>query len=139
MKYLVLLLALLSPGVFAWEKVADSTYSSYGTKISVDRMDALPFAELIYNSTADDFKLYFISRDGERTTANYGMFNMRSCGTTTTGAIVKESIHANSGPDLHRVFIDCKRPMFLRVWNMYNGHTTYKFENLGPLEESKNE
>lgn len=137
MKYLVLLLALLSPGVFAWENVAESTYTSYGTKISTDRYDSLPFAELIYNSKADEFKLYFISRGGERTTANYGMFNMRSCGTTTTGAIVKENIHANSGPDLDRVFIDCKRPMFLRVWDMYNEHTTYKFENLGPLVEDK--
>lgn len=137
MKYLVLLLALLTPAAQAWENVAPNTYVSYGTKISKDRAGSLPFAELLYNSSVDEFKLSFVSRDGVRTTASYGLFNMRACGTSTTGALVNDNINTTQDSELNRVFIDCKRPMFLRVWNMQNEHTTYKFENLGPLSEAK--
>lgn len=135
MKYIALLLAALSLPVQAWETVAPNTYTAYGTRIAQTSDLLTPFAEIAYNTTTDSFGISFLNSDGSREKLEYGIFNMRVCGHDKSGAIAGSSL--SSGSQLTEIFYDCKRPMFLRVWDTQNNHVTYKFENTGPIFEDK--
>lgn len=132
------LLFLVSPGVFAWEQLTPSLYAIYGTKIDQSKPSTvmMPFAEIVYDKDSDNFGISFINSNGVRQIVRYGIFNMRTCGINTTGAISGTSIiDIPSRDQMDNLFIDCKRPMFFRVWDTANEHVTYKFENAGPLPE----
>ena len=139
LKAILLSLLLVSPFASAWDKISDRTYSIYGTRIGQSKPPMLqPFAEMVYNTKTDSFGLSFISSHGKRETISYGIFNMRTCDVNTSGAIAGTLIIDTSHKDqMDRIFQDCKRPMFFRVWDTYNEHVTYKFENAGPLPEEK--
>lgn len=139
LKALFLSLLLVSPMSLAWEKINNSTYSIYGTRIEQSKPMLLqPFAELVYNKDFDSFGISFISSDGKRSSIPLGIFNMRTCDLNTAGAIAGTSIiDTSSKNQMDRIFYNCKRPMFFRVWNTDNEHVTYKFENVGPLPEEK--
>lgn len=136
MKYIFLLLAALSFPVLAWETVAPNTYTIYGTRIQQSTEMLTPFAEIAYNSSTDSFGISFLNSDGSREKLSYGIFNMRVCGKNTSGAIAGSALESISETgQMNELFYDCKRPMFLQVWDTQNNHVTYKFENIGPIFE----
>ena len=138
-KILGAILLCVSQFSMAWDKIGNEMYSIYGTRISQSNNQELkPFVELVYNKKTDSFGISFIDTKGNRTAVSYGIFNMRTCGVNTTGAIAGTSIIDTSYKNqIDNLFLDCKRPMFFRVWDTSNEQTTYKFENAGPLPEEK--
>lgn len=138
MKFKILLafvLTLILSPAYAWDKIDKHLYAIYGTRIteSVDMLT--PYAEIVYNTEYDSFGIAFVNSDGTKEVIKYGIFNMRSCGINTTGAIVENSILGRSGSNdqVQNIFISCKRPMFFRIWDTNNNYVTYKFENVGTL------
>ncbi|WJJ54777.1 hypothetical protein [Acinetobacter phage AB1I1M-1] len=139
LKAILLSLLLVSPFASAWEQLTPSLFTIYGTRIDQSKTPMLkPFAEISYSTETDTFGISFIGSDGSRTTIPYGVFNMRTCGINTLGAIAGPTIIDISSRDqMDRMFLDCKRPLFFRVWDTSNEHVTYKFENAGPLPEKE--
>lgn len=139
LKAAILSLLLVSPFASAWEQLTPSIFTIYGTRIDQSRVPLLkPFAEISYDKETDLFGISFIGNDGVRQVLPYGMFNMRTCGVNTLGAIAGPSLVDISTKDqLDNIFLDCKRPIFFRVWNTSNEYVTYKFENAGPLPETE--
>lgn len=134
----ILLLLTVSSHALAWEKINKTTYSIYGTRIaSSDNQVLSQFAELVYNVTTDSFGISFIRSNGDRVILPYGIFDMRSCGSLNTrGAIVKTLLLDVANKDqLDLIFLDCKRPIFFRVYDTYGQSVLYKFENAGPLPQ----
>lgn len=136
---LLILLLLVSPFAVAWDHLSPSLYSIYGTRIDQSKPAMIQhFAEIVYNKESDSFGISFVSTSGERHIIKYGIFNMRTCGINTMGAISGPTIvDIPTRDQMDNLFLDCKRPMFLRVWDMNNNHVTYKFENAGPLPEQE--
>lgn len=134
-----LCLLLVSPFASAWEQLTPSLYTLYGTRIEQSKTPLLqPFAEMVYSKDTDTFGISFISSNGERKVIDYGVFNMRTCGINTVGAIAgTEIIDISSKDQMESIFMPCNRPILFRVWNTANEHVTYKFENAGPLPEKK--
>ncbi|AWY10294.1 hypothetical protein ABNavy97_131 [Acinetobacter phage AB-Navy97] len=139
LKAALLSLLLVSPFAAAWEQLTPSIFTIYGTRIDQSRTPLLPpFAEISYDKETDSFGISFIGSNGIRTTIPYGMFNMRTCGINTLGAIAGPALVDISSKDqLDNIFLDCKRPIFFRVWNTSNDYVTYKFENGGALPETE--
>lgn len=139
LKALMLSLLLVSPLASAWDVLSPTLYAIYGTKIDQSGPAVNePFAEIVYSKEADSFGITFVRSDGKRVIQTNGIFNMRTCGINTVGAISGTTItDIPSRDQMDNLFLDCKRPMFLRVWETNNDHATYKFENAGPLPEPK--
>lgn len=131
---LPLILMLVSPVAFCWEKV-NQLNVIYGTKITQAKPDILtPFAELVYDANEDEFGISFLKTNGERTTVNYGLYSIHACNQESKGVIVGSMLQdAKDSSRMNILFQDCKRPMFLRIWNLDNDYVTYKFENIGPI------
>ncbi len=134
------LLLLVSPLALSWDKLSPSLFAIYGTKIAASspKYPLQPFAEIVYDEDSDSFGISFINNKGQRNMLRYGIFNMRTCGIDTKGAISGTlMVDIPSRDQLYKLFQDCKRPIFLRIWDTSNDHVTYKFENAGPLPEQK--
>ncbi|ADG60036.1 hypothetical protein Acj9p136 [Acinetobacter phage Acj9] len=121
----------------AWEQVSPQVFAVYGTKIDHSNSSITePFAEISYSKETDSFGISFIDNNGKRNIVPQAVFNMRTCGTNTIGAISgPELVDISSRDQMENIFIDCSRPLLFRVWDNANGHVTYKFENVGPLPE----
>lgn len=130
-------LLLLSPMVsHAWEKVADNTYSIYGSRIYQSAPMLEPFAEIVYNTEYESFGVSFISTDGNRVTVPYSIFRLRTCALDTVGAVAGPILRDPADSDqMSLIFKDCGRPMFFRIWDTSNNYALYKFENVGPIEK----
>ncbi|UQS94210.1 hypothetical protein ABNavy71_133 [Acinetobacter phage AB-Navy71] len=139
LKAMLLSLLLVSPFASAWEQITPSIFTIYGTRIDQSVAPILkPFAEISYDKETDLFGISFIGSDGQRHIMPYGVFTMRTCGINTLGAIAGPTlVDIPSKDQLDSIFLDCKRPIFFRVWNTSNEYVTYKFENAGPLPETK--
>lgn len=137
LRAVILSLLLVSPIALAWEKVSPSIFAIYGTKIDQNESSLTePFAEIVYSKETNSFGVSFIDNQGARALVPQAVFNMRTCGTNTIGAISgPELIDISSRDQMDNIFIDCNRPLLFRVWDSSNGHVTYKFENAGPLPE----
>lgn len=136
-KILLALLALIVSPAYAWNKIDKNLYAIYGTRITQTTDMLQPYAEIVYNSAYDTFGIAFMDSNGNRESIKYGIFNMRSCGVNTTGAIVQNNILGRSGSSdqVQNIFLACKRPMFFRIWDTNNNYVTYKFENVGTLSK----
>lgn len=133
---LTLSIFMISPAALAWEKVGPDTWSVYGTRIYQSAPTLTPFSELVYNSKQDTFGVSFLGADGKRTVLSYGIFRLRTCAMDTTGSIAGTVIRDPATDDqMDRIFIECKRPAYFRIWDTTNNYTLYKFENVGPIPE----
>ena len=78
----------------------------------------------------------FLSTDGKRTTVPYGIFRLRTCAMDTIGAVAGPLLRDPASEDqMDRIFTECNRPMFFRIWDTSNNYTLYKFENVGPIDK----
>lgn len=137
LKFVLPLLVLMSPlATNAWERVDEDLYSIYGTRISQSAPVLQPFAEIVYNSRYDSFGVSFLSTDGKRTTIQYGIFRLRTCAMDTVGAVAGPILRDPASEDqMDKIFTECNRPMFFRIWDTSNNYTLYKFENVGPIDK----
>lgn len=137
LKYLLLpLIIAISPLANAWEKIGQDTYSIYGTKIYQSSPMLEPFAEIVYNKKQNNFGVSFINKKGQQTTIPYGIFRIRTCAMDTVGAVAGPILRDPASEDqMDLLFVDCKRPMYFRIWDTSNNFALYKFEKVGPIKE----
>ena len=51
----------------------------------------------------------------------------------TVGAVAGPLLRDPAPEDqMDKIFTECNRPMFFRIWDTSNNYTLYKFENVGP-------
>ena len=138
-KIAIPILILIASVVHAqpWKAIAHNTYSIYGTHvIDSDSGTFAPIAEIVYNSDFDSFGISLISEDGKRNPLPYGVFRLKTCNMDTMGAIAGHILKDPASEDqMNSIFIKCDRPAYLRIWNVDNNYSLYKFEDVGPITE----
>lgn len=127
----LLITAIIASPAFSWEFISPVVKAVYGTRIEQNYEGNAPFAEVVYNVKSDEYGISFIESSGKRVAMEYGIANIRTCGVDTSAAIVDSNIQVDTDyTGDNRIFRNCDRPSYIRIWNTDNKHVTYKFENV---------